>query len=156
MRISICAVGRIRPSPEKHLIDNYKNRFDKLGRNLNLGPLSVIEVEDKKKIGMAAEALLLQRSLPDDCYLTILDERGEQMTSTEFAKFIEALRDNGLKDLAFVIGGADGLDPSIKSQRRSMLSFGKMVWPHFMARAMLCEQIYRSGTILAGKPYHRA
>ena len=155
MRISICAVGRIKAGPEKYLIDNYKKRFDKIGRGLNLGPLSLIEVEDKKKIGMTAEAVLLQRSLPKSCYLAILDEKGKQMTSDEFAKFIGSLRDNGLKHLAFVIGGADGLDPSVKAQSRSNLSFGKMVWPHFMFRAMLCEQIYRSGTILAGMPYHR-
>ena len=155
MQISICAVGRLRSSPEKHLIDNYKARFDKLGRGLSLGPLSLVEVEDKKNAGMATEALLLQRSLPRDCHLTALDERGEQMTSPEFAKFIATLRDQGIKDLSFVIGGADGLDPSLKSQSSSKLSFGKMVWPHLMARTMLCEQIYRAGTILAGTPYHR-
>ena len=155
MRISICAVGRLRSSPEKHLIDDYKTRFDKLGRSLSLGPLSLIQVEDKKKGGMAAEALLLQRSFPHNCHLIALDERGEQMTSPEFAKSIVTLRDQGIKDLTFIIGGADGIDPYLKSQCRSKLSFGKMVWPHILARVILCEQIYRAGTILAGTPYHR-
>jgi 23S rRNA (pseudouridine1915-N3)-methyltransferase len=155
MRISICAVGRLRSSPEKYLIDDYKTRFDKLGRSLSLGPLSLVEVEDKKNAGMVAEALLLQRSIPRDCHLTALDERGEQMSSPEFAKFIATLRDQGIKNLTFVIGGADGLDPYVKSQSRSKLSFGKMVWPHLVARVMLCEQIYRASTILAGTPYHR-
>jgi 23S rRNA (pseudouridine1915-N3)-methyltransferase len=156
MRISICAVGRLRSGPEKHLIDAYKTRFDKLGRGLSLGPLSLLEVEDRKNSGMVAEALLLQRSVPRDCHLTALDEHGDQMTSPEFAKFIVTLRDQGIKDLAFVIGGADGLDQSIKSQSKSQLSLGKMVWPHLLARAMLCEQIYRASGILAGTPYHRA
>ena len=155
MRISICAVGRIRAGPEKYRIDNYKKRFDKIGRGLNLGPLSLIEVEDKKKIGMTAEAVLLQRSLPKSCYLAILDEKGKQMTSDEFAKFIGSLRDNGLKHLAFVIGGADGLDPSVKAQSSSNLSFGKMVWPHMLMRVMLTEQLYRAATLLVGAPYHR-
>jgi len=156
MRISICSVGRLRSGPEKQLIDDYKTRFDKLGRGLSLGPLSLLEVEDKKNAGIAAEALLLQRSVPRDCHLTALDEHGDQMTSPEFAKFIATLRDQGIKDLAFIIGGSDGLDQSIKSQSRSKLSLGKMVWPHLLARAMLCEQIYRASAILAGTPYHRA
>jgi 23S rRNA (pseudouridine1915-N3)-methyltransferase len=109
----------------------------------------------KKKSGMAAEALLLQRSFPHNCHLVALDERGEQMTSPEFAKSIVTLRDQGIKDLTFIIGGADGIDPYLKSQSRSKLSFGKMVWPHILARVILCEQIYRAGTILAGTPYHR-
>ncbi len=155
MRVSVCAVGRLKSSPEKQLIDDYKTRFDKLGRSLSLGPLSLITVEDKKNAGMAAEAFLLQRSLPHVCHLTVLDERGEQMTSPEFAKFFATLRDQGIKDLAFVIGGADGLDASLKSQSCTKLSFGKMVWPHLLARVMLCEQIYRAVTILAHKPYHR-
>ncbi len=156
MRISISAIGRMRASPEKELIENYKKRFDKIGRGLGLSPLSIIEVEDKKGIGIASEAILLQRSLPDKCYLAILDERGKQVTSTDFATFIESLRNNGLKHLAFVIGGADGLDPKLKARSNCILSFGKMVWPHFMVRVMLCEQIYRSVTILAGMPYHRS
>jgi len=64
-------------------------------------------------------------------------------------------RDEGRSDLAFVIGGADGIDSSLRACADAKLSFGKMVWPHMLARVMLSEQLYRAASILAGAPYHR-
>ena len=155
MRVSICAVGRLRKSPELDLIKDYTSRFDKTGRSLGLGPLSIAEVEDKKNIGMSAEADLLERAIPKGAKLCILDERGQLMTSPEFANQLGQWRDQGVGDVAFVIGGADGIDPSLRAKADFAISFGKMVWPHMMVRAMLCEQLYRASSILAGGPYHR-
>ena len=75
--------------------------------------------------------------------------------SPDFAQGLAAWRDQGLGDVAFLIGGADGLDPDLRVSCDAALSFGKMVWPHMLARAMLTEQLYRAVTILAGSPYHR-
>ncbi len=156
MRVHIVAVGRLRKGPELMLVEDYLARFGKTGRARGLGPAKVIEVEDKKGGGMAAEALLLERAVPKGALLCIMDERGREMSSPDFARQLGAWRDNGRQDVAFVIGGADGLDPTFRAKADFALSFGKMVWPHMLVRVMLSEQLYRAASIAAGSPYHRA
>ncbi|MBE0412282.1 23S rRNA (pseudouridine(1915)-N(3))-methyltransferase RlmH [Yoonia sp.] len=155
MRVHICAVGRLRQGPARDLYDDYLTRFDRTGRALAIGPAQLIEVEDKKGGGMAAEAVLLQRAIPDGALICAMDERGKILSSPDFAHQLAAWRDQGRQDLAFVIGGADGIDPALRTQADTSLSFGKMVWPHMLVRVMLSEQLYRAASILAGSPYHR-
>lgn len=155
MRVHLCVVGRLRAGPERDLIDDYLKRFDRTGRAMALGPVSVHEVEDRKGGGMAAEADLLRRTLPSGAKICVLDERGRVMSSPEFSDTLARLRDEGAPDLAFVIGGADGIDPALRAQADMALSFGAMVWPHMLVRVMLAEQLYRAASILAGSPYHR-
>ncbi len=156
MRVHICAVGRLRAGPEKALLDDYLTRFDRTGRALALGPAQVIEVEDKKGGGMAAEADLLSRAIPNGSLICVMDERGQTPTSPEFADLLARWRDTGRSDVAFVIGGADGIDPTLRARADAALSFGRMVWPHMLVRVMLAEQLYRAASILSGGPYHRA
>ncbi|MGL6211793.1 MAG: 23S rRNA (pseudouridine(1915)-N(3))-methyltransferase RlmH [Paracoccaceae bacterium] len=156
MRVHLCAVGRLRAGPERVLIDDYVTRFDRTGRALGLGPLTEHEVEDKRGGGMAAEAELLARAVPAGALLAVLDERGRSVTSPDFAAQLARWRDGGRQDVAFVIGGADGIDPAFRDRAEFALSFGAMVWPHMLVRVMLAEQLYRAATILAGGPYHRA
>ncbi|WP_194097476.1 23S rRNA (pseudouridine(1915)-N(3))-methyltransferase RlmH [Marivivens aquimaris] len=156
MRVHIVAVGRLRAGPERDLIDDYLKRFDRTGRALALGPANVIEVEDKKNAGMAAEAALIEKAIPPGALVCIMDERGKLMTSPDFADTIGNWRDTGRQDVAFVIGGADGIDPAFRAKADAALSFGKMVWPHMLVRVMLTEQLYRAASILSGSPYHRA
>ena len=78
------------------------------------------------------------------------------MTSPDFAAQLGRWRDDGRQDVAFVIGGADGIDPALRARADLAISFGAMVWPHMLVRVMLAEQLYRAATILAGGPYHRA
>jgi 23S rRNA (pseudouridine1915-N3)-methyltransferase len=104
---------------------------------------------------MAAEAALLERAIPQGAVICAMDERGRQMTSPDFAEMLAGWRDQGRSEVAFVIGGADGIDPTLRSRADAMLSFGPMVWPHMLVRAMLTEQLYRAASILAGGPYHR-
>ncbi|NOX40256.1 MAG: 23S rRNA (pseudouridine(1915)-N(3))-methyltransferase RlmH [Alphaproteobacteria bacterium] len=156
MRVHICAVGRLRQGPARDLIDDYLGRFDKSGRALGLGPAQIIEVEDKKGGGMAGEGALLGRAVPKGALICTMDERGRVMSSPEFAQLLAGWRDQGRQDLAFVIGGADGIDQSLRAKADASLSFGKMVWPHMLVRVMLAEQLYRAASILAGAPYHRA
>lgn len=155
MRVHICAVGRLRAGPERALIDDYQTRFDRTGRSLGLGPLSINEVEDRKSGGMAGEAPLLRKAIPKGALICTMDERGQVMTSPKFAELLGRWRDNGRGDVAFVIGGADGIEPSLRAEADASLSFGKMVWPHMLARVMLTEQLYRAASILGGSPYHR-
>lgn len=155
MRFHLCAVGRLRGGAEADLISDYVTRFNRTGRALGLGPLSVVEVEDRKGGGMAAEAILLRRALPKGAVICCLDERGTVEPSPAFAQRLAAWRDSGRSDVAFVIGGADGIDPALRAESDHLLSFGAMVWPHMLVRVMLSEQLYRAASILAGGPYHR-
>ena len=156
MRVHLCAVGRLRSGPERALIDDYVTRFDRTGRALALGPFVEHEVEDKKGGGMEAEAELLSRAIPSGALLVTLDERGRLLSSPEFADHLAKWRDVGRQDVAFVIGGADGIAPALRARADFSISFGKMVWPHMMVRVMLAEQLYRASAILSGAPYHRA
>ncbi|MGC9419534.1 MAG: 23S rRNA (pseudouridine(1915)-N(3))-methyltransferase RlmH [Rhodovulum sp.] len=156
MRVHVCAVGRLKPGPERDLIQDYTTRFDRTGRALGLGPLTLAEVDDRKGGGPAAEARLLDRALPTGAVLCALDERGKTLSSPDFAALLARWRDAGRAGAAFVIGGADGLDPGLRARADTLLSFGPMVWPHMLARVMLTEQLYRAAQILAGTPYHRA
>ncbi len=155
MRLHILAVGRLRTGPERVLADDYLRRFNRAARPLGLGPLTEHEVEDRKGGGIAAEADLLARAVPAGAVVVVLDERGQMLSSPELARRIADWRDSGRQDLAFVIGGADGLAPALRDRADLAVSFGRMVWPHMMVRVMLAEQIYRSAAILSGSPYHR-
>ncbi len=154
MRVHLCAVGRLRAGPERALVDDYLARFDRAGRGLGLGPVREHEVEVKAG-GMAAEGAALARAIPEGSVIVVLDERGEQVTSPEFAGLLAGWRDRGRADLALVIGGADGIDPTLRARADGAVAFGRMVWPHMLVRVMAAEQLYRAVGILAGTPYHR-
>jgi len=156
MRLHICAVGRLRGGPEKALVDDYLARCGRTGRVLGLGPATLAEIDDRKAAGRTAEGEALLRAAPEGAVLCALDERGVTMTSPDFAARLGRWRDHGAQDAAFLIGGADGLDPEVIERADLTLSFGAMVWPHMLARVMLAEQLYRATGILAGTPYHRA
>ena len=149
------AVGRLKAGPEADLIADYKTRFDRTGRALSLGPLEIVEVEDRKGSRQAVEAGLLEAAIPKGALVVALDERGAQMSSPAFSQKLALWRDEGRRDVAFMIGGADGIAPSLRNRADFAISFGKMVWPHMLARVMMTEQLYRAATILAGGPYHR-
>lgn len=153
MRIAIVAIGRLPRSPEADLVKLYAERATAAGRALGLGPVEVVEVEARKP-GKAAEAEALRPHL-DGAHLIACDEHGTARPSRAFAAELGRLRDDGVRRLTFVIGGADGLDPGLLEEARGKLAFGPQTWPHALARAMLAEQVYRAVTILAGGPYHR-
>lgn len=136
------------------MVMDYLDRFARAGRSTGLPPAALTEVEDRRSGGMAAEAEVLTRAIPQGSVLVVLDERGDQPTSPQFAHLLADWRD-GARDVCFVIGGADGLDPSLRARADWQVSLGRMVWPHMLVRVMLAEQLYRAATILAGSPYHR-
>ena len=153
MRLQLIAVGRLRKGPEKALVDDYLDRFAKVGRGLGLPPVQLTELPDRG--GMEAEAEAIAKALAPGAALVVMDERGRQMTSPDFAGHLASWRD-GARDAALVIGGADGLAPVLRDRADLAVSFGAMVWPHMLVRVMLAEQLYRAASILAGTPYHRA
>lgn len=154
MRIELIAVGRLRGGPEAALVDDYLSRFARTGRSLGLPPVTLTEIDDRKGGGMAGEGALIARAVPAAAALVVLDERGAQLTSPDFAARLAGWRDAG-RDVALAIGGADGLDPALRARADLAISLGRMVWPHMLVRVMLAEQLYRAATILAGSPYHR-
>ncbi|WP_342237120.1 23S rRNA (pseudouridine(1915)-N(3))-methyltransferase RlmH [Inquilinus sp. OTU3971] len=152
MRLTIAAVGRARPGPLRDLFDDYAGR--------SIWPLTLREVEARKGLSGFAlkreEAALLLAAVPAGAAVVALDERGRDLDSVAFARLLGRWRDEGRGELAFLIGGADGHDDSVRDRAELLLSFGRLTWPHMLARTMLAEQIYRAQTILSGHPYHRA
>lgn len=152
VRITIIAVGRLRAAePEKALFDDYARRA--------AFPVKLCEVEERRPLPaarrMAREGELLLAEIPAGAITIALERSGKTLTSEAFAAQLGRWRDDGAADLAFVIGGADGLDRPVIERARLLLSFGPMVWPHLLARVMLAEQLWRASAILAGHPYHR-
>ncbi len=156
MKLTIAAVGRMKSGAEKSLTDDYLKRAGKAGRPLALGPVELIEIDERKARDQHTQSARLLDTIPPGATAIALDERGDALTSGEFAKLIARERDGGAPSIVFLIGGADGHDDSVRSATGYRLSFGPMVWPHMLARVMLAEQMYRAISILAGTPYHRA
>ena len=151
MRITIAAVGRARRGPEAGLYEHYAGRITP--------PPALKEVEEKRRLSgaklKAREADLLRAAVPDGAVVAALDATGKALSSVELAKKLGAWRDDGVGDLVFVIGGADGLDASLLKGADFVLSLGPLTWPHLMVRGMLAEQLYRAQCIQQGHPYHR-
>jgi 23S rRNA (pseudouridine1915-N3)-methyltransferase len=120
---------------------------------------TIIELDEKRRLPPARlrdrEAELILTALPAEARLVALDGRGRVWNSREFADRLAAWRDGGTAALAFAIGGADGLGANVTERAETVLSLGAMTWPHFLARGMLLEQLYRAQQIIAGHPYHR-
>lgn len=153
MKITLLCVGRLGSAPEAALALDWAARASAAGRSLGIGPVEIIELEARKP-GKAAEGeLILEKA--KDCRLIACDEHGRPRTSREFAAWLGRLRDEGIRRLAFVVGGADGLDASVLAAAHERVAFGPQTWPHALVRAMLSEQVYRATTIMAGSPYHR-
>lgn len=152
MRLTLACIGRAGRGPERDLYEHYAGRIR--------WPLALRELEEKKKLPPAElirrEGELLLGAVPAKSLLVALDRRGKALDSEAFAGRLERWRDDGMADIAFLIGGADGHGEPLLAKASLVLSFGAMTWPHLLARAMLAEQIYRAQQLLAGHPYHRA
>jgi 23S rRNA (pseudouridine1915-N3)-methyltransferase len=158
MRIVIVAVGRLKRGPESDLSGRYRERAIKSGRGIGLRSLEVVEIAESRarepQRRMLEESIALANVIPKDAATVLLDPRGETLDSNGFTKRLRGWNDGG-RDVAFVIGGPDGLAPTLSDQADLHLAFGALTWPHQLVRIMLLEQIYRSVTILSGHPYHR-
>ena len=155
MRIAVVAVGRLAArTPEAQLAADYLARATATGRALGLGPVELCEGEGRKP-GKAAEAQAILAVLEPGARLVACDEHGEGWSSRALAERIARWRDDGVRRLAFLLGGADGLQGELLGRADHRLAFGVQTWPHALVRVMLAEQVYRATTLLAGSPYHR-
>lgn len=155
MRIQIAAIGRLRSGPEAELAADYVARAAAAGRGLGFKAIDLVEVEGRPAGDMRAEAVALFKATPDDARKVLLDERGAEWSSRQLAEKLARWRDDGIPNLTFWIGGADGASQGVKDQADEKLAFGRQTWPHRLVRVMISEQIYRAVTILSGNPYHR-
>ena len=151
MELLVVAVGRSRDAPIDSLFAEYVRRCPWPIRLLEVQPRGSVPPERRKE----AEADLLRGAVPPGAALVALDERGQDYSSEEFASRLGSWRDGGRRAAAFLIGGPDGLAPSVLAAADASLAFGRLTWPHRLVRVMLAEQLYRATTILAGHPYHR-
>jgi 23S rRNA (pseudouridine1915-N3)-methyltransferase len=158
MRIVIAAVGKLKRGPEQELAERYRERAVKSGRGIGLRSLEMIEIAESRareaQRRMIEESIALATIIPKDAATVLLDPRGETIDSNKFTARLRGWNDSG-RDVAFVIGGADGLAPTLSDRADLHLAFGALTWPHQLVRIMLLEQIYRATTILSGHPYHR-
>lgn len=155
MKISIIAVGRISNSFEAELVNRYINRFNKLNKLIGFSLLQIIEVDDKKYKTKKQQAKKILEITKAETNIIIFDQKGKSLSSENFTKFLTNQRDSGVKKLVFIIGGAFGLCRSLYRETNEIFSLGKMIWPHFLVRVMVTEQIYRSASIILGNPYHK-
>lgn len=160
MRLVIAAIGRLKDEGERALIARYMKRVAS-GRVIGISPTTIEELPESRaaetNARQADEAARLLHVTADCDFRIVLDERGRTMSSTEFAHYLAARRDDGVKSAAFLIGGPDGHPAKLMSKATHLsLSLGPMTLPHGLARVVLVEQIYRAITILSGHPYHRA
>jgi len=152
VKLTILAIGRARAGPEKTLFDDYLKRLP--------WPVELKEMEVKKALPPAEkqkrESALLLAAVPDGAVVVALDEFGKDIGSAGLAKRLGHWQDEGRRDVAFLIGGADGHADDVTQRADLTLAMGRMTWPHMLARVMLAEQLYRAWSILTGHPYHRA
>ncbi len=150
LKIDVIAVGKNKKGPWFDLQEDYASRLR--------WPTQILEVESKHtdaKTAQEHEQRLIAEKLDDNSYKIVLDERGKELRSVDFAAMLQKVRDSGHEKISFLIGGADGFIPSTRDKADYLLSLGNPTWPHIMARVMLLEQIYRAQQIIAGHPYHR-
>ena len=151
----VIAVGTRMPSWVREGAGEYLKR---LGGRLRVslteippGPRSAAGGADK---AVAAEGTRLLAALADRDYVVALDERGRELTTHEFAGFLDTRMRDG-RDVALLIGGADGFAPPVRKRADFTWSLSRLTLPHALVRVVLAEQLYRAHTILANHPYHR-
>ncbi|MFD1695636.1 23S rRNA (pseudouridine(1915)-N(3))-methyltransferase RlmH [Roseibium aestuarii] len=159
MRITIACVGRMKSGAERDLFDRYLDRAQKIGRALGVTAVTVRELAEsparKPQDRKAEEARALLALLSPGARLVVLDENGKTLTSPQFSDRIDGWKMEGVPEIAFAIGGADGHGQELLDRADLKLAFGAMTWPHQIARILLAEQVYRALTIQSGHPYHR-
>lgn len=144
LRIEILAAARLKKGAFADLRDEYLKRM--------VWPVTITEIEGRNA---AEEQSRLFEKIRPGSVLVALDERGKVLGSRDFAARLSGFSEQGITDIQFVIGGADGLSDDIRQRARFLLAFGPQTWPHMMVRVMLLEQLYRAQQIIAGHPYHR-
>jgi len=160
VRIIVAAIGRLKSGPEAELAVRYAKRAGQTGRSLGLREIEIVEIRESRAAEaekrMIEESIALANVIPAGSAVILLDSRGESLDSPALAGRLAQWRGDNRPAVVFVIGGPDGLAPTLTQEAELRLAFGAATWPHQLVRVMLLEQLYRAATILTGHPYHRA
>jgi 23S rRNA (pseudouridine1915-N3)-methyltransferase len=154
MKILILAVGDKLPAWAETAVNEYLKRMPRETR------VEVVPIRQEKRTGQsterikALEAGRILEKLPGNCALVAMDEHGRELATRELAQTLDDWLHSG-RDVALVIGGADGLAPEILKRAESTISLSRLTLPHALARVLLAEQLYRAWTLLTNHPYHR-
>ena len=148
--LRLIAVGRLRDGPEAELFARYNARL-----RPKLAVTEIAEARGGPAEVKRRESEALLAAIPHAAFVVALDPGGTPSDSEELARNLERWMTSG-RGVCFLIGGAEGLDATVLARADHVLSFGRLTWPHFLARAMLAEQVYRARSIAAGHPYHRS
>ncbi|WP_374317068.1 23S rRNA (pseudouridine(1915)-N(3))-methyltransferase RlmH [Aquabacterium sp.] len=155
MKLTVVAVGQRQPAWADTACEDYLKRFPPDWKV----EVKAIKAEPREgkpvPVIMQAEANRIESALDRGVRRIILDERGTRLTSVELSRRAEAWMHDG-RDVAFIIGGADGIDPALKQTADETMRLSDLTLPHAMARVMLLEQLYRAWSLLHNHPYHRA
>ena len=155
MKITVIAVGIRQPAWADSAIEDYVGRFPKEWNVVIKAVKPELRAGQSTSKIMQLEAERIRSAIPDHSLVIALDEHGKDLTTMDFSKKFRQWRDSG-ESVAFIIGGADGLDPEIKTKAHMLMRLSSMTLPHAMARVLLVEQIYRAYSILTNHHYHRA
>ena len=149
----------MKAGPERELADRYAQRLEKTAPSLGMEFSGIRQFAESRAKDAATrkrdEAKSLRSAMGQQSRLLVFDERGKPLSSAEFAGQIARWRDEGARELCCLIGGADGLDDTLRAEAGRIVSFGAMTLPHQIVRVLVLEQLYRAVTILSGHPYHR-
>lgn len=155
MKITVVAMGNRLPEWADAACDDYLKRFPPDWR-VELKALKAEPREGKPTAAiMLAEASRMEASLPRGVRRVIMDERGTRLSSVQLAERAAAWQHDG-RDVALIIGGADGIDPGLKQTADESIRLSDMTLPHALARVLLIEQLYRAWSLMHNHPYHRA
>lgn len=155
MKLLIVAVGHKMPDWIAAGCQEYTKRMPREAS------IQIIEIKPEPRSGgktreqlTAAEAGRIEAALPNGCRIIALDERGDDLTTVKLSQQLDKWLGDG-RDVALLIGGADGLAASLKDRADGMIRLSSLTLPHAVARLLLCEQLYRAWSLLKGHPYHR-
>lgn len=144
MKITLLCIGKMKDPAQIALFEEYRKRLS-----------FKLEVHELATADPLKEHASIEKALPEQGCIVGLDERGENFSSKQFAKWFGEQQLKGHSRMTFIIGGAEGLNDKIRGRCDLLISFGQMTWPHMLVRILLAEQLYRTQQILSGHPYHK-
>ena len=153
MKITLLLVGKTSSSDVKAICDDYKKRINHYVKMEEVVVDNAVKVSDTNKAKEKEGELILKKIVPGD-FVILLDDKGKEYSSVQFAAYLGGLFNQSLKNICFVVGGAYGFSDELYKRANAKLSLSKMTFSHQIVRAIFAEQLYRAFTIMHNEPYH--
>ena len=153
MKITLILIGKTTSTDVKSICADYQKRISHYSKMEELVIETGLKSADTKKVKDKEGELILKKIVTGD-YVILLDDKGKEFTSTQFASYLEGLFNQSLKNICFVVGGAYGFSDELYKRANAKLSLSKMTFSHQIVRAIFAEQLYRAFTIINNEPYH--